>query len=106
VLVPTFPKESQCQLKAGLAALRKINPDQAARDALVARVKAWTPVWIACGRYPGIHSFLTEGRYQGPPTDLRSGFNPNSKALSAASTERNPCHVLKPLRDFTRSSTP
>jgi len=79
---PAFPTESQCQLKSARRELLKVNPDQAARDALVARVKAWTPVWNASGRHPGVHSFITEGKYsQDPQVQPANGNGPAPRNL-------------------------
>jgi len=66
-LSPAFPPEGRCQNRNALAFLRKTKPSPIELKAYLQQAEVWKSVWAESGRYPGFHTFLTEGRYRDAP---------------------------------------
>ena len=80
--VVAFPLECQTQTRSAQNYLLKVKPDDAARTAYLALAAKWSPVFKSRGYFPGLHTFLTEPKYQRDPgpSDLsqQNGHRPSS----------------------------
>jgi len=82
-LRPAFPIEGDCQQPTALRYLRKEKPPQETLDAYLAQVELWKPEWAANGYQPGLHSFLTDGKYRQAPPTWRPDRNGNGARAEA-----------------------
>jgi len=81
-LLPAFPREGRCQQLAAQRYLRKAKPSADQLADYLNQVEQWKPNWAESGKYPGLHSFLTEGKYRGVPLASSTG-NRTDKAPAA-----------------------
>jgi hypothetical protein len=85
-LIPAFPIQGHCQNKSALRFLRKERPTPAQLAAYLEQVEQWKPAWVESGCYPGLHSFLTEGKYRHAPaqrTDRNGNYGSVRKGPSS-----------------------
>ena len=81
VLIPAFPIAGRCQEASALRHLRKTRPSESELTAFITQLESWKPSWAESGFQPGLHTFLSEGKYRAAPMPLLTNGSRKPRAL-------------------------